>query len=118
MHWIGCSTESILDPKIQIKCVDTKNQMADMFTKGSFTRDEWNNRGISQNLRNFPHASTGGWVGSQHLLCLFVLCVFALAQVFSGFHQILCETFFLRVCAATIATVPQSCAATPVLHVS
>ena len=28
--------------------------------------------GNSQNLRNFPHAPTGGWVGSQHLLCLFV----------------------------------------------
>ena len=32
-----------LDPKIQIKYVDTKNQLADMLTKGSFTRDEWNN---------------------------------------------------------------------------
>ena len=30
-----------LDPKIQIKLVDTKNQLADMLTKGSFTRDEW-----------------------------------------------------------------------------
>ena len=32
-----------LDPKIQIKCVDTKNQLADILTKGNFTRDEWNN---------------------------------------------------------------------------
>ena len=30
-----------LETKIQIKCVDTKNQPADMFIKGSFTRDEW-----------------------------------------------------------------------------
>ena len=30
-----------LDPKIQIKDVDTKNQLADMVTKGSFTRDKW-----------------------------------------------------------------------------
>ena len=30
-----------LDPKIQIKYVDTKNQLADILTKGSFTRDEW-----------------------------------------------------------------------------
>ena len=37
-----------LDPKIQIKYVDTKNQLADFLTKGNFTRDEWN-----------------------HLLCLF-----------------------------------------------
>ena len=31
-----------LDPKIQIKYIDTKNQLADMLTKGNFTRDEWN----------------------------------------------------------------------------
>ena len=37
-----------LDPKIQIKCIDTKNQLADILSKGNFTRDEWN-----------------------HLLCLF-----------------------------------------------
>ena len=29
-----------LDSKIQIKCVDTKNQLADIITNGSFTRDE------------------------------------------------------------------------------
>ena len=32
-----------LDPKIQIKYVDIKNLMTDLWTKGSFTRDEWNN---------------------------------------------------------------------------
>ena len=37
-----------LDHKIQIKYIDTKNQLADVLTKGNFTRDEWN-----------------------HLLCLF-----------------------------------------------
>ena len=31
-----------LGPKIQIKYVDTKNQLADILTKGIFTRDEWN----------------------------------------------------------------------------
>ena len=31
-----------LDPKIQIKYSDTKNQHADILTKGNFTRDEWN----------------------------------------------------------------------------
>ena len=31
-----------VEPKIQIKYVDTKNQLADMLTEGSFTRDEWN----------------------------------------------------------------------------
>ena len=36
-----------LDPKIQIKYIDTKNQLADILTKGSFTRDEWNHSAIS-----------------------------------------------------------------------
>ena len=31
-----------LDSKIQIKYIDTKNPLADMLTKGNFTRDEWN----------------------------------------------------------------------------
>ena len=31
-----------LDPKIQIKYIDTKNQLADILTKENFTRDEWN----------------------------------------------------------------------------
>ena len=31
-----------LDSKIQIKYIDTKNQLADILTKRSFTRDEWN----------------------------------------------------------------------------
>ena len=43
-----------LDPKIQIKYIDTKNQLADILTKGNFTRDEWN-----------------------HLLCLFNIIHFS-----------------------------------------
>ena len=39
-----------LDPKIQSKYIDTKNQLADILTKGNFTRNEWN-----------------------HLLCLFFI---------------------------------------------
>ena len=31
-----------LDPRIQIKYIDTKNQLADIPTEGNFTRDEWN----------------------------------------------------------------------------
>ena len=31
-----------LDSKIQIKYIDTKNQLEDISTKGNFTRDEWN----------------------------------------------------------------------------
>ena len=44
-----------LDPKIQIKCVDTKTQLADILNKGNFTRDEW-----------------------SHLLCLFNISLSAL----------------------------------------
>ena len=33
---IGCLIESIWDPKIQIKYIDTKNQLADILTKGQF----------------------------------------------------------------------------------
>ena len=36
-----------LDPKIQIKYIDPKNQLADILTKGSFTRDEWNHYCLS-----------------------------------------------------------------------
>ena len=43
-----------LDPKIQIKYIDTKNQLADILTKGNYTRDEWN-----------------------HLLCLFNISLFS-----------------------------------------
>ena len=39
---IGYSINSIWYPKIQIKYVDTKNQLADFLLK-KFTRDEWNN---------------------------------------------------------------------------
>ena len=31
-----------LDPRIQIKYIDTKNQLADILTEGNITRDEWN----------------------------------------------------------------------------
>ena len=39
--------------KIQIKYVDTKNQLADIPTKGSFTRDEWNHLLRLLNIMNF-----------------------------------------------------------------
>ena len=31
-----------MDPRTQIKCVDTMNQLADILTKRSFPREEWN----------------------------------------------------------------------------
>ena len=55
---IGCLFDRInLDPNIQFKYIDTKNQLADMLTKGNFTRDEWN-----------------------HLLCLFNISHFSSAE--------------------------------------
>ena len=32
-----------LDPKIQIRCIDTEHQLADILTKVNLTRYEWNN---------------------------------------------------------------------------
>ena len=44
-----------LDSKIKIKYIDTKNQLADILTKGNFTRDEWNHL---LNLFNINHFSS------------------------------------------------------------
>ena len=41
------------EPKIQIKYVDTKSQLADMLTKASFTRDEWNHLVRLFNIMSF-----------------------------------------------------------------
>ena len=48
-----------MEPKSQIKYIDTKNQFADILTKGNFTRDEWN-----------------------HLLCLFNISHFSSTDCF------------------------------------
>ena len=42
-----------LDPKIQIKYNDTKNQLADLLTEGNFTRDEWNHLLCLFNISHF-----------------------------------------------------------------
>ena len=42
-----------LVPKIQIKYIDTKNQLADILTKGNFTRDEWNHLLCLFNISHF-----------------------------------------------------------------
>ena len=44
-----------LDSKIQIRYIDTKHQLADILTKGNFTRDEWNN---FLHLFNISHFSS------------------------------------------------------------
>ena len=42
-----------MDPKIQIKYIDTKNQLADILTKRNFTRDEWNHLLCLFNISHF-----------------------------------------------------------------
>ena len=42
-----------LDAKIQIKYIDTKTQLADILTKGNFTRDEWNHLLCMFNISHF-----------------------------------------------------------------
>ena len=42
-----------LDPKIQIKYIDTKNQLTDVLPKGNFTRDEWNHLLCLFNITHF-----------------------------------------------------------------
>ena len=56
--WIGCLIGLNLDPKIQIRHIDTKHQLADMMTKGNFTRDEWNNL---VHLFNISHSALKRW---------------------------------------------------------
>ena len=51
-----------LDPKIQIKYINTKNQLADILTKGNFTRDEWNHL---LTLFNIGHFSSTACVASM-----------------------------------------------------
>ena len=42
LRFIGNCDKINLDPKIQIKYVDTKHRLADTLEQGHFTRDEWN----------------------------------------------------------------------------
>ena len=50
---IGCSIGINLGPKIHIKYIDSKNQLADILTKGNFTRDEWNHLLCLFNISHF-----------------------------------------------------------------
>ena len=51
-----------LDSQIQIKYIDTKNQLADILTKGNFTRDEWNHL---LNLCNISHFSSTACIAAM-----------------------------------------------------
>ena len=54
-----------LEPMIQIWYIDTKHQLADILTKGHFTRDEWN---ILLHLFNISHFSSTRYAKN---FCLF-----------------------------------------------
>ena len=47
-----------LDPNIQIKYIDTKNQLADILTKVHFTRDEWNHLLCFFNISHFSYINS------------------------------------------------------------
>ena len=54
-----------LDPKIQIKYIDTKNQLADILTKGNFTRDEWNHMLCLFNISHFSPTVCSGAIAKR-----------------------------------------------------
>ena len=51
LHWLFDRIN--LDPKIQIKYIDTINQLGDILTKGNFTHDEWNHLLCFFNISHF-----------------------------------------------------------------
>ena len=53
------------DPKIQIKYVDTKNQLADILTKSSFTRDAWGRLLRFLNIMNFSMFSCNHFLSNR-----------------------------------------------------
>ena len=55
-----------LDPKIQIKYIDTKNQLADILIKGNFTRDEWNHLLCLFNISHFSFTVCSDTMRTSH----------------------------------------------------
>ena len=74
-----------LDPKIQIKYIDTKNQLADILTKGNLTRDEWN-----------------------HLLCLFNISHFSFTVCSDTMAETISTRFRRRTSHSKIKTYDES----------
>ena len=54
-----------LHPKIQIKYIDTKNQLADILTQGNFTRDEWNHLLCLFNISHFKSTVCSGTMAKR-----------------------------------------------------
>ena len=63
LHWLF--DRSNMDPKIEIKNVDTKNQLAHMLTKGCFTRDEWDHLLRLLNSMNFSMSSCSQFLSNR-----------------------------------------------------
>ena len=58
-----------LDPKNEIKYIDTKNQLADILTKGNFTRDEWNHLLCLFNFSRFSSTNCSEAVKKESQRC-------------------------------------------------
>ena len=54
-----------LDPKILVKYVDTKNELADVLTKGNITRDEWNHFKLSNKSKIMSKRQQEGKPGEE-----------------------------------------------------
>ena len=79
-----------LDTKIQIKYIDTKNQLADILTKGNFMRDGWN-----------------------HLLCVFNISHFSSTVLLCCDGKTISTRFRRRMSHSKIETYDESCCRTP-----
>ena len=56
--FICCLIESTWTPRLKSKHIDTKNQLVDMFTRGSFARDEWNHLLCLFNISHFSSTNS------------------------------------------------------------
>ena len=63
LDWLFDRTN--LDSKIQIKYIDTKNQLADILTKGNFTRDESNHLSCLFNISHFSSTNCSEMVSKR-----------------------------------------------------
>ena len=62
---IGCSIESIWIPKFKSNTLTTKTQLADILTKGNFTRDDWNHLQCLFNISHFSSTNCSEVMSNQ-----------------------------------------------------
>ena len=71
-HWVASNwlfDRINLDPKIQIKHFGTKNQFADMLTKCTLTRDEWDHLLRLSRIWNFSTFSCSHFLSKKKAAC-------------------------------------------------